>query len=93
MVTQKSEEALAEEQMGKIEQLKKDYISTFSSEAGKKVLKDLERRCFTNKTTFPQNATALNLALNEGMRFVVVYIKNMINMNVELLKELTQRGE
>jgi hypothetical protein len=87
---EKNLEEFADEQMAKVEQLKKDYITTFASEAGKRVLADLEQKCFLNRSTFPENCGALNLARNEGMRFVVVYIKNMMKMNIEHIKKLVR---
>ena len=79
-----------EKQLAEIEQLKKDYLSAFSSEAGKKVLAHLEKICFINRTTYSAEGKTL---LNEGMRYVIVHIKNMINFDVELLKKLAGKEE
>jgi hypothetical protein len=80
-----------ERQMEEIEQKKKDYIAVFSTAEGKRVLADLENVCFIHRTTY-SNQEGRTL-LNEGMRFVVVHIKNIMNMNVEKLKKLIQKGE
>ncbi len=87
----RNEQELNEEQMAKIEQLKRDYLATFNSETGKRVLADLKKKCFINKTTF--SAIRDRTLLNEGMRFVVVNIENMMNMNIETLKKLIQEEE
>jgi hypothetical protein len=86
-----NQQELNEKQIAEIEQKKRDYSSVFSSETGKRVLADLENTCFINRTTF--SAAEGRTLLNEGMRFVVVHIKNMMNMNIELLKKLAQKGE
>ena len=85
MAQEKSPEELAEQQFNEIQQLKKDYLNTFGSEAGKKVLADLEKKCFIHQTTF-SSAEGRTL-FNEGMRFVAVNIKNMLSMNMETLKK------
>ena len=79
--------------LAQIKELKKNYISAFSGR-GEKVLEDLEKKCFINKSTFPADGNDLKLAFNEGMRFVVVSIKNMINMDIKTLDELSKlRGD
>ena len=88
---QDSQQELNEKQMAEIEQLKKDYLATFNSAEGKRVLADLERKCFVNQTTF--SATEGRTSFNEGMRFVVVNIKNMMVMNILKLRELLQKSE
>ena len=92
MAQEKSPEELQEQQMVEIEQMKKDYLATFSTEAGKKVLNNLENVCFIHKTTFAKG-DSYAMALHEGMRFVVVHINNMMNMNIEMLKKLAGKGE
>ena len=82
---------LNEKQMNEIRELKKDYIETFSSPRGKKVLSNLEKICFTNKTTYSVDPN--RIYLNEGMRFVVIHIKNMMNMNIETLRNLARKVE
>ena len=84
-----NQEELAERQLAEIEQLKKDYISTFSTDQGKAVLKHLKNTCYVNKSTFPKDANGLTLAFHEGMRYVVgVHIKNMMTMDIESIKKL-----
>lgn len=88
---EKSPDELAEEQIAKLQQLKKDYVATFSTEAGKKVFADLEKTCFVNRTTF--STMAGRTLFNEGMRFVVVHIKNMMTMSIETIKKLIQKED
>lgn len=91
MPQEKSLEELAEQQLAKLEQLKKDYVSTFSTVAGKNVLADLERKSFMNKTTYSD--VRGGIYFHEGQRFVVVYIKNMMKFDLKTLQQLIQREE
>lgn len=60
-----------------IEQLKKDYQHIFDTDEGKRVLSDLQRRCFFTVSTFvPDNAN--ETFVREGQRSVVLHIINMI---------------
>jgi len=81
---------LNEKQIENLKQIKKDYLDTFSSNHGKRVLANLDKICFTNKTTYSEQPGRIEL--NEGMRFVVVHIKNMMLMNIETLTKLTREG-
>ena len=89
-MAERSPEEEAEQQINKLEAIRKDYIACFSTASGKRVLTDLEKQCFINKTTF--SPTKGRTLLNEGMRFVVVHIKNMMSMDIETLKKLA-KGE
>ena len=80
-------------QLAELEQMKKDYLNVFSTVAGKQVLENLENVCFIHKTTFTKDTNGLTIAFHEGMRFVVVHIKNMMTMNIETLKKLATKGE
>ena len=74
-----------------LKQLQEDYKATFSTENGKRVLKDLEARCFENKTTFSINPQVTSF--NEGTRMVLVLILNMMSMDIaKLQKELERQG-
>lgn len=78
----------AERQMPELEQMKRDYISVFSSAEGKRVLAHLEDICFINRTTF--SSVEGKTLLNEGMRYVIVHIKNMLNFNIEKIRKLVE---
>ena len=56
----------------------KNYKICFSSEEGKKVLSDLEKRCHEFVTTHDKQS-ATESAFLEGQRSVLIFIKNMIN--------------
>ena len=74
------------EQRAKLEENKKDYLETFSSGRGKKVLEDLEKVCFINKSTYSEKPGGT--FINEGMRMVVVHIKNTMNFNLDKLEQI-----
>lgn len=74
-----------------MKQKKKDYIDAFSSGAGKRVLADLEHLGYINRTTYSH--VPGRMQLNEGMRFLVVHIKNMMSMDIEQLEALMQKGD
>ena len=78
-------------QLEELKQLKKDFLSTFNSECGKRVLKHLESICFINRTTFPVNGQVEKIAYYEGMRMAVIHIKNMLNMDIEKLNRLLEK--
>ena len=56
----------------------KDYKICFSSDEGKKVLSDLEKRCHEFVTTHDKS-NSHESAFLEGQRSVLIFIKNMIN--------------
>ena len=56
----------------------KNYKICFSSEEGKKVLSDLEKRCHEFVTTHDKSNSHESAYL-EGQRSVLIFIKNMIN--------------
>ena len=62
----------------KLEKLIKDYKICFSSEEGKGVLFDLERRCHEFVTTHAKE-NSHESAFLEGQRSVLIFIKNMVN--------------
>lgn len=62
--------------MKEVEKLKEMYKQTFDSDAGKKVLTDLEARCNWRASSYvagDANATAFE----EGKRAVILHIHNM----------------
>jgi|TARA_Y100001951_G_C11096693_1_gene159701 hypothetical protein len=56
----------------------KNYKICFSSDEGKKVLSDLEKRCHEFVTTHDKS-NSHESAFLEGQRSVLIFIKNMIN--------------
>jgi hypothetical protein len=77
------------ENLDKLKVLKQSYNSAFSSEAGQKVLEDLEKWCYIKTTTFPFNTPdALLLAFNEGKRAVILHIKTMMEFDIQRISEM-----
>lgn len=67
-----------------INQLRKAYLYTFQTEAGKQVLADLKRGFHLNEPMYlPGRTTDLDLAFREGQRSVVVWITNTIESAME----------
>ena len=56
----------------------KNYKICFSSDEGKKVISDLEKRCHEFVTTHDKS-NSHETAFLEGQRSVLIFIKNMIN--------------
>lgn len=71
----------------RLKALREDYKKTFSTEEGKRVLKDLENTCFYNTTTFSDKA--LMIAFNEGNRAVFLHIKTILELDIETLEKLS----
>ncbi len=63
--------------MQEIEKTKYMYKELFTTETGKKVLKDLEGRCNYRVTTYVQNDSN-GTAFEEGKRAVYLHILNML---------------
>jgi hypothetical protein len=68
-----------------LKDLKVSYRKCFESEDGKKVLKDLEMRCYITSTTF--NADPYVSAFQEGTRSVVLHIKQAMDIEKTLPEE------
>ena len=74
------------EQQAKMEQLVKDYMSTFASPEGLKVLDSLSRFCGENRTCFAAGDPYQTI-YNEGVRAVILHIRRMINEDLSQPKE------
>lgn len=67
------------------------YKRVFDNEDGKAVLKDLEKRCFVNFTTY--NDSHGQMSFSEGRRSIYIHIKNLIEKNLtQILEDLTKNG-
>lgn len=65
------------------------YKRVFGNPDGEAVLKDLEKRCFVNHTTFNENHGQMSFA--EGRRSIYVHIQNLLTKDLkEVLEELTK---
>lgn len=77
---------MTEESLKALKQLRQDYLQTFDTEAGQKVLGDLKKRFFWNHTTFAPGEGETQL--NEGGRRVLLTIENIMTLPIEeLIKE------
>lgn len=70
-------------QLEELKRLQGLYIRVFEGEDGKAVMADLEARNFLNRPTFDPDPYMT--AFNEGQRAVLVYIKNV--MSIDITKE------
>jgi hypothetical protein len=75
-----------DENIDRIKGIQEDYRKVFSTEEGKRVLKDLEKIGFFNTTTF--NNDAIAMAFNEGNRAFLLHIKTILDMDIETLKRI-----
>ena len=66
----------------KVIELIKSYKIVFKSDEGKKVIEDLEKRCHEFVTTHDKN-NSHETAFLEGQRSVLIFMKSMINKNLE----------
>ena len=60
----------------------KDYKICFSTDTGKRIISDLEKRCHEFVTTHDKS-NSHESAFLEGQRSVLIFIKNMINKKEE----------
>ena len=66
----------------KVIELIKSYKIVFESDEGKKIIEDLEKRCHEFVTTHDKN-NSHETAFLEGQRSVLIFMKGMINKNLE----------
>jgi hypothetical protein len=66
--------------------MRQDYINTFKTEEGKRVLADLEKVCLYKTSTFDKEAMVM--AFNEGLRSVYLHITTIMNMDIEELEKI-----
>lgn len=74
-----------------LKQKQSDYKKVFDSDAGKRVLDDLQRRGFLHTTTFAENE--LKMAYREGMRSMALHIKTMLEYDFEQVKKRIKEAE
>ncbi len=74
-----------------LKSLKQDYLKTFGTEEGKRVLEDLRRACFVNTTTI--NEIPHVIAFNEGHRAVYLHIQTRMRMDTITLEESDGTGQ
>lgn len=62
------------------------YKDTFSTESGKVVLADLERMFYMSSPMYKSDKVN-DLIYNEGMRNVILYVKQVMNQDMESFKK------
>lgn len=72
-------------------QLIMDFLNTFTSEGGKRVLEKLSEKCRENVATYVANDTH-HTAYFEGMRSVIIYIRLMLAKNPNVVKQKEARS-
>lgn len=78
-------------QFDTLRQLQLDYQRLFGTENGKRVLADLESKCFGNKVTFDKDDRIH--AFQEGMRAVLLHLKTMLSLNIDELEKKQKENE
>lgn len=82
----KKQEREIEKQIAENQQV---YQRVFGTEDGKIVLKDLEKRCFVNRTTY--NDSHGQMSFSEGRRSIYIHIKDLLEKDLtKLLEDLTK---
>lgn len=80
---------MAENNADKLKGLRNDYKQTFSTEEGKRVLKDLEKVCLFRTTTFDKDSHVM--AFQEGLRGVYLHITTIMDIDIEELERISNR--
>ena len=80
-----------ESNIQQIKELKQLYQNVFESPDGKKILDDLSRKCFINRTTL--NESQIQMAFNEGQRSIVLHIQTMMRLDIDKIKEHLDKQE
>jgi len=60
-----------------------DYKNVFGSEAGKRVLKDLEKFCFYKQPTFNGTSDTNIMIMREGQRSIYLYIQARLEKEID----------
>jgi hypothetical protein len=74
-----------------IVELQKAYMRCFKGTDGETVMEDLERRNWTRTTTMTANPYIT--AFNEGQRSVMLYIRTMLELTPDRIRELREQLE
>lgn len=82
-----------QEQFDNMQALKADYNTTFSSDSGQRVLADLRKRGFFNKTTYAPGLDNIGIGFREGQRSLILHIDNMMNLNLEVYKKQLEQNK
>lgn len=74
-----------------IVELQKAYMQCFNTSSGKAVMEDLESRNWMRTTTF--STSSLMLAFHEGQRSVMLYVRTMLELTPDRIRELKEQME
>ena len=78
---------LSNNQVEALEKERQLYKTVFENQSGRELLEKLEYAAYINRTTFDPNNKD-SILINEGKRFIVLHIKNMLNDNrMEAIKQ------
>ena len=80
-----------DEQLTQMKANQANYKKVFASEEGKKVLKDLEGKCFINSPTICKEPH--EMAFREGQRAVVLHIKTLLTMDIDKIRKQIEEQE
>ena len=75
----------------KLKRRRSDYVDTFSSPQGERVLADLHEFCGASKSSFGRNP--YETAHNEGMRRVWLRIEAFLRMDDERILRILKKAE
>ena len=78
-----------EKAMQEIKERKQMYLTVFDSAEGKKVLEDLSRLAFINRTTFNENPQ--KMAFHEGQRSIILHIQSMMKIDLEKTEAMIKK--
>jgi hypothetical protein len=78
---------MTENNAEKLKGIRNDYKKTFETEEGKRVIKDLEKKCFYNFSVFDKEP--LVMAYQAGLRDVYLSIVNIMSMDIEELERIS----
>lgn len=90
-MSEEEEKAALKKDQGRRAALQQDYIRTFQSEHGKRVLLDLMKRHYVLEAI--NSTVALELAHVEGARSVVLRIMNAMTTDPEKLANLIREAK
>lgn len=72
----------------KVRDLLISYKAVFLSEHGEKVLADLAKLCYYDKTTYPLNGDVNTMLRREGMRELFIHIKRKLKVKADKLEDI-----
>ena len=72
-------------------QLVMDFMTTFTSEGGARVLDNLSKFCYENESTYKGTDTH-GTAFQEGARSVILYIRSQLKKDLHEVKQKEARS-